>query len=61
MPFTSEWTVTAVDAGTRIDWRWDFDLRGLLRPFDPLLGIVFRRAFRADLARLKSLMEAEEL
>jgi uncharacterized protein YndB with AHSA1/START domain len=61
VPFTSEWTVTPVDSGTRVDWRWDFRPRGWQRPFGPLVGFVFRRTFEPDLARLKSMMEAGEL
>ena len=61
VPFTSAWTFTPVDGGTRIDWRWDFDIGGWLRPFDPLVGVVFERAFRPDLERLKSMLEAGDL
>jgi uncharacterized protein YndB with AHSA1/START domain len=61
VPFTSEWTVTPVDAGARVDWRWDFHPVGWQRPFGPLVGFVFRRAFEPDIARLKAMMEAGEL
>jgi uncharacterized protein YndB with AHSA1/START domain len=61
VPFTSEWTVTPVDGGARVDWGWDFAMRGWMRPFGPLLGVAFRRSFERDLARLKSMMEAGEL
>lgn len=61
VPFTSSWTFTAVDAGTRVDWVWDFALPGWLRPFDALLAVMFARSFGPDLARLKSMMESGEL
>ena len=61
VPFSSAWTFAPVDDGTRIDWRWDFEMKGWLRPFDPLLGPVFGRTFRRDLGRLKSMMESGEL
>ncbi|HET9083293.1 MAG TPA: SRPBCC family protein [Candidatus Limnocylindrales bacterium] len=61
VPFRSEWTFAAVDAGTRVDWRWDFEMTGWLRPFDGLIGPVFGRTFRRDLDRLKSMMESGEL
>jgi uncharacterized protein YndB with AHSA1/START domain len=61
VPFSSEWTVTPVDSSARVDWRWDFRPRGWQRPFGPLIGLVFRRAFEPDLARLKAMMEVGEL
>ena len=61
VPFTSAWTFAPVDEGTRVDWRWDFEMNGWLRPFDRLLGAVFARTFGRDLGRLKSLMESGEL
>jgi uncharacterized protein YndB with AHSA1/START domain len=61
VPFTSAWTFTPVDGGTRVDWRWDFQLAGWLRAVDKILGPAFARTFRRDLARLKSLMDAHQL
>ena len=61
MPFTSSWRFTPDDAGTRVDWRWDFAPYGWLRPFDGLLALMFERAFRRDLERLKSMMDSGEL
>lgn len=61
VPFTSSWTFAPVDGGTRVDWRWDVELRAWQRPFGPLVAALFRRALRPDLARLKSMMEAGEL
>ena len=61
VPFTSCWTFTPVDTGTRLDWRWDFALSGWMRPFDGLLGPMLARTFRRDLDRLRSMMEAGTL
>ena len=57
VPFTSSWTFTPVGDATRVDWRWDFQLRGWMRPVDVILGPTFGRTFRRDLDRLKSMME----
>jgi len=57
VPFTSSWTFTPVGDATRVDWRWDFQLRGWMRPIDIILGPTFGRTFRRDLDRLKSMME----
>jgi uncharacterized protein YndB with AHSA1/START domain len=61
VPFTSAWTFTPVDDGTRVDWIWDFELPVWLRPFGGLVGALFERSFRPDLARLKSMLESGEL
>lgn len=61
VPFTSSWSFTPVGDATRVDWRWDFAVRGWLRPLDGLVGSMFARSFRRDLQRLKSMMEAGEL
>lgn len=61
VPFTSSWTFTPVGDATRVDWRWDFQLRGWMRPIDVVLGPAFARTFRRDLDRLKSMMETGEL
>jgi uncharacterized protein YndB with AHSA1/START domain len=61
VPFNSAWTFAPVDDGTRVDWRWDFEMKGWLRPLDPLMGPIFGRTFRRDLDRLKSMMETGEL
>jgi uncharacterized protein YndB with AHSA1/START domain len=61
VPFTSSWTFTPVGDATRVDWRWDFQLRGWMRPVDVILGPTFGRTFRRDLDRLKAMMETGEL
>jgi uncharacterized protein YndB with AHSA1/START domain len=54
-------TFRAVDGGTRVDFSWSFGLGGALALFRPLLMIMFRRRFSADLRRLKDLMESGAL
>jgi uncharacterized protein YndB with AHSA1/START domain len=61
VPFTSSLSFTPVGDATRVDWRWDFALRGWLRPLGGLVGSMFARTLRHDLQRLKSMMEAGEL
>ena len=61
VPFSSSWTFTPVDGGTRVEWRWQFEMTGWLRPLDGLVRLVFERTFQRDLGRLKSMLEAGEL
>lgn len=61
VPFSSAYLLTPIGSGARVDWDWDFDLKGGLRLVGPLVRGMFARAFRADLARLKSMMEAGQL
>jgi uncharacterized protein YndB with AHSA1/START domain len=46
---------------TRVDWRWEFFPRGVLRLGNPLIGPFWRRSFARDLGELKRQMEAGEL
>jgi uncharacterized protein YndB with AHSA1/START domain len=59
--FTSSWTFTAIDGGTRVDWAWDFTMPRGLALFDRVVAALFARSFRPDLTRLKSMMESGEL
>lgn len=61
VPFTSSWTFTAVDGGTRVDWVWDFTVPRWLGLFESVVGALFARSFRPDLARLKAMMESGDL
>jgi uncharacterized protein YndB with AHSA1/START domain len=61
VPFNTAYTLTPIGLGTRVDWDWDFELKGGLRLVAPLIRSMFARSFRADLARLKSMMEAGQL
>jgi uncharacterized protein YndB with AHSA1/START domain len=59
--FSVEWTFHEVADGTRVDWVWDFQPRGLLWFIGGPLAATFRRMFRKDLDRLKAMMEAGQL
>lgn len=61
VPFNTAYTLTPIGSGTRVGWDWDFELKGGLRLLGPVLRGLFARSFRADLARLKSMMEAGQL
>ena len=61
VPFEAAWSFTPVAGGTRVDWAWSFELRGVARLFGPPFAAYFRRSLRRDLARLKAMMEAREL
>jgi uncharacterized protein YndB with AHSA1/START domain len=60
VPFEATWSFTALPEGTRVDWAWSFELKGVARLFGPLFAVYFRRSLQADLARLKRMMEAGE-
>jgi hypothetical protein len=53
--------VEPVPGRTRVDWRWEFFPRGLMRLGSPLIGPFWRRTFGRDLRELKRQMEAGEL
>ena len=61
VPFATAYSLTPIGGRTRVDWSWVFELRGWQRPLGPLLRSMFGRSFRADLARLKAMMESGEL
>jgi uncharacterized protein YndB with AHSA1/START domain len=61
VPFEAAWTFTTLPDGTRVDWTWSFEFKGVARLFGPPFAVYFRRSHQADLARLKRMMEAGEL
>lgn len=61
VPFASAWSMAAANGGTRVDWRWEIQLRGWMRPFGPFVLGVFGRSFGRDLQRLKAIMESGDL
>ena len=61
VPFEVAWSFTSVPGGTRVDWTWSFEFAGAMRVLAPAFGAYFRRSLRADLDRLKRMMEAGEL
>ena len=54
----TRYTFTPVEGGTRVDWTWELNPGGLMRPLmGPMLAVT-RRMFQADLENLKALMES---
>jgi hypothetical protein len=62
-PFGVEITIDliAVPTGTQVNWTTELRPRGLVRPFGPLLGAMFRASFQKDLQKLRTMMEAGDL
>jgi uncharacterized protein YndB with AHSA1/START domain len=57
----TKYTLTPVHGGTRVDWRWEMEPGGVLKPFGRPLMAVFRRAFQRDVDNLKAMMESNAL
>jgi uncharacterized protein YndB with AHSA1/START domain len=57
----TRYTFTPVDGGTRVDWRWEMEPGGVLRPFSKPFMAYFQRLFQRDLDNLKAMMESGAL
>jgi uncharacterized protein YndB with AHSA1/START domain len=57
----TKYTLTPVDGGTRVDWRWEMEPGGVLRPFSRPFMAFFQRAFQRDVNNLKAMMESNAL
>ena len=57
----TRYTLTPVDGGTRVDWRWEMELGGVLMPFSRPFMAFFQRAFQRDVNNLKAMMESNAL
>ncbi len=57
----TKYTLTPVAGGTRIDWRWEMEPGGVVKPFSRPLMAIFQRAFQRDVNNLKAMMEANAL
>jgi len=57
----TKYTLTPVAGGTRVDWRWEMEPGGVLKPFGRPLMAVFQRAFQRDVDNLKAMMESNAL
>lgn len=49
------------EATTRIDWMWEMQPGGLLKPFDRPFMAMFKRLFQRDLENLRAMMESHAL
>lgn len=57
----TRYTLTPEGEGTRIEWLWEMEPGGLLRPFDGPFMVLFGRLFQRDLENLKAMMESHAL
>jgi uncharacterized protein YndB with AHSA1/START domain len=53
-------TFDAVPQGTRMQWSWDLEHRGMLKLVVPLVAVMGRRQERAIWSSLKRYLEAQE-
>jgi len=54
----TRYTFTPVDGGTRVDWHWEMEPGGWMRPLSKPFMAVFERSFQRDLDSLKVVMES---
>ena len=57
----TKYTLTPVAGGTRVDWRWEMEPGGVMKPFSRPLMAIFQRAFQRDVNNLKAMMESNAL
>jgi uncharacterized protein YndB with AHSA1/START domain len=57
----TRYTLTTEGGATRIDWMWEMQPGGLLRPFDRPFMAMFQRLFQRDIGTLRAVMEAHAL
>jgi uncharacterized protein YndB with AHSA1/START domain len=57
----TKYLLTPVAGGTRVDWRWEMEPGGVLKPFSRPLMAIFQRAFQRDVNNLKAMMESNAL
>lgn len=62
VPFHVAVDFTPIEGGaTRIDSAWTIQMKGPLRPANPIFGMMLRRLMQRDVANLKALMEGGTL
>jgi uncharacterized protein YndB with AHSA1/START domain len=54
-------TFASVPAGTRMRWAWELEPRGVLKLISPLIAPMMRRRLDTVLAKIKRLLEAQEV
>ena len=57
----TKYTLTPVAGGTRVDWRWEMEPGGVLKPFGRPFMAIFQRAFQRDVNNLKAMMDSNVL
>jgi uncharacterized protein YndB with AHSA1/START domain len=53
----TKYTLTPVAGGTRVDWHWEMEPGGVMKPFSRPLMAVLQRGFQRDVNNLKAMME----
>jgi uncharacterized protein YndB with AHSA1/START domain len=57
----TRYTLASDGSATTVDWTWELEPGGFLKPFARPLMAVFRRLFQRDLENLKAMMESNAL
>jgi uncharacterized protein YndB with AHSA1/START domain len=57
----TRYTLTPVAGGTRVDWHWEMEPGGVMKPFGRPFMAVFQRAFQRDINNLRAMMESNAL
>ena len=57
----TRYVLTPVAGGTRVDWRWEMEPGGVLKPLARPFMAVFQRTFQRDVNNLKAMMESGAL
>lgn len=57
----TKYTLTPVAGGTRVDWHWEMEPGGVMKPFSRPLMAIFQRGFQRDVNNLKAMMESNAL
>jgi uncharacterized membrane protein len=58
LPLTFQRTFEHVEGGTRVNIRYDAELRGLLKLFEPLFASMGKRQLEGDFPKLREMLEA---
>ena len=57
----TRYTLATEGNATRVDWLWELEPGGFLKPFAGPFMAVFKRLFQRDLENLKAMMERRDL
>jgi uncharacterized protein YndB with AHSA1/START domain len=57
----TRYTLASDGATTRVDWMWELQPGGVLKPFAGPFMAMFQRLFQRDLENLKAMMESHAL
>ena len=57
----TRYTFTPVGDATRVEWTWEMELDGLMKPLSRPFMAMFQRGFQRDLNNLRTKMESKAL